>query len=81
MAHGIWVMIDKTTPIVVSYRIPIELGQVNNEHFPPDRIEAVTSICLKAKGLFDALCAKIAIKGRPAPPSPPPRPDHPKFSG
>ena len=81
MAHGVWVMIDNTTPIVVSYRIPIEPGQVNSEHFPLDRIEAVTSVCVKAKGLFDTLSAKIATEGRPAPPSSPPTPDDPEFSG
>jgi hypothetical protein len=80
MAHGVWVMIDNTTPIVVSYRIPIELGGVNSEHFPLDRIEAVTSVCVKAKGLFDTLCAKIATEGRPVPSSSP-RPDDPEFSG
>jgi len=81
MAHGVWVMIDNTTPIVVSYRIPIELGQVNSEHFPLDRIEAVTSVCVKVKGLFDTLCARVATEGRPAPPSPPPRSNDPEFSG
>ena len=70
MAHGVWVMID-AAPVVVSYRIPIELGQVNSEHFPLDRIEAVTSICVKMKGLFDRLCAKIATEGRPSPPPAP----------
>ena len=80
MAHGVWVMIDNTTPIVVSYRIPVELGQVNSEHFPLDRIEAVTSVCVKAKGLFDTLCAKIATEGQPTPASSPPRPDDPEFS-
>jgi len=34
MAHGVWMTIDLTTPIVVSYRIPIELGRINSEHFP-----------------------------------------------
>ncbi len=81
MAHGVWVMIDNTTPIVVSYRIPIELGQVNSEHFPLDRIEAIRSVCVKAKGLFDTLCAKIGTDGRPAPPLVPPRPDDPEFAG
>jgi hypothetical protein len=68
MAHGVWVMIDNVTPIVVSYRIPIEPGQVNSEHFPLDRIDAVTSICVKTKGLLDTLCATIATEGRPSPP-------------
>ena len=72
-------MIDGTTPIVVSYRIPIEPGHVNSEHFPVDRIEAVTSVCLKAKGLFDKMCATITTEGMPAPPSPPPRPNDPEF--
>jgi hypothetical protein len=75
MAHGAWVMIDEV-PVVVSYRIPCELGQVNSEHFPLDRIEAVTSICVKTKGLFDRLCAKIATEGRPSPPPAPPSPEH-----
>ena len=67
MAHGVWMKID-AAPVVVSYRIPIELGQVNSEHFTLARIESITSICVKAKGLFDRLCAKIAADGRPAPP-------------
>lgn len=78
MAHGVWMTIDLTKPIVVSYRIPIELGRINSEHFPLDRIEAVTRICVRAKGLFDTLCVKIATEGRPPPP-PPPTPDDPEF--
>ena len=74
MAHGVWVMIDEA-PVVVSYRIPIELGRVNSEHFPLERIEAVTSVCIKTKGLFDRLCAKIATEGRPSPPASP-SPEH-----
>jgi hypothetical protein len=73
MAHGVWVTIDEV-PFVVSYRIPIELGQVNSEHFPLERIDAVTSICVKMKVLFDRLCAKIATEGRPSPPPAPPSP-------
>jgi len=65
MAHGVWRMIDAQTPIVVSYRIPIELGRINSEHFPFERIEAVAFLCLKAKKLFDALCLRIAKEGRP----------------
>jgi len=80
MAHGIWRMIDGETPIVVSYRIPIEAGRINSEHFPLDRIEAVTSACLRAKKLFDALCARIATEGRPKPPVPAPTPNDPEFS-
>jgi len=80
MAHGVWMTIDLTTPIVVSYRIPIELGRINSEHFPLDRIEAVTRVCNKAKGLFDTLCAKIATDGRPELLSPP-TPDDPEFKG
>lgn len=74
MAHGVWVMMDEV-PVVVSYRIPIELGRVNSEPFPLERIAAVTSICVKARGLFDRLCAKIATEGRPSPPPAPPSPD------
>jgi hypothetical protein len=81
MAHGIWMTIDLKTPVVVSYRIPIELGGINSEHFPADRIEAVTRVCLKAKGLFDKLCAKIATEGRPLPPPIPPTPNDPEFTG
>jgi hypothetical protein len=81
MAHGVWMTIDLKTPIVVSYRIPIELGQINSEHFPADRIEAVTWVCLNAKGLFDKLCAKIATEGRPLPPPIPPTPNDPEFTG
>jgi hypothetical protein len=81
MAHGVWMTIDLKTPIVVSYRIPIELGQINSEHFPLDRIEAVTRVCIKAKGLFDTLCAKIATEGAPASPSPPSPRDGAEFKG
>ena len=81
MAHGVWMTIDLKTPIVVSYRIPIELGRINSEHFPLDPIEAVTRICIRAKGLFDTLCAHIATEGRPAPPPLPPTPDDPEFKG
>jgi hypothetical protein len=81
MAHGVWMTIDLKTPIVVSYRIPIERGRINSEHFPLDRIEAVTRVCINAKGLFDTLCAKIATEGRPAPPPLPPTPGDPEFKG
>jgi hypothetical protein len=81
MAHGVWMTIDTTTPIVVSYRIPIELGRINSEHFPLDRIEAVTRICISAKGLFDTLCTKIATEGRPPLPPLPSKPDDPEFRG
>jgi hypothetical protein len=81
MAHGVWMTIDLTTPIVVSYRIPIELGRINSEHFPLDRIEAVTRVCVKTKGLFDRLCMKIATEGRPPPPPLPPAPDETEFKG
>ena len=81
MAHGVWMTIDLKTPVVVSYRIPIELGRINSEHFPLDRIKAVTRVCVKAKGLFDTLCAKIACEGRPEPPPPPETPDDPEFRG
>jgi hypothetical protein len=74
MAHGVWVMIDGV-PCVVSYRIPVELGRANSEDFPLQRIEAVTSICIKTRGLFDILCAKIATEGRPSPPPAPPSPE------
>ena len=79
MAHGVWRMIDGTIPLVVSYRIPIELGRINSEHFPLDRIEAVASTCLKVKKLFDAMCVKIATDGRPAAPPPAQTPDDPEF--
>ena len=79
MAHGVWMTIDLTTPIVVSYRIPIELGRINSEHFPLDRIEAVTRVCVGAKRLFDTLCLKISTEGRPPPPPVPPTPDDPEF--
>jgi hypothetical protein len=79
MAHGVWMTIDLATPIVVSYRIPIELGWINSEHFPLDRIEAVTRVCVRAKDLFDTLCVKIGTEGRPPPPPLPPTPDDTKF--
>ena len=78
MAHGVWRMIDSTTPIIVSYRIPIELGRINSEHFPLERIEAVASLCLKAKKLFDAACLRIATEGRPT--ALPPTSDHPELN-
>jgi hypothetical protein len=80
MAHGVWMTIDLKTPIVVSYRIPIKLGRINSEHFPLDRIEAVTRVCTMAKRLFDTLCAKIAAEGRPTLPLPP-TPDAHEFKG
>jgi hypothetical protein len=71
--------IDLETPIVVSYQIPIELGRINSEHFPLDRIQAVTRVCTMAKRLFDTLCAKIATEGRPTPPPLPSTVDDPEF--
>ena len=79
MAHGVWRMIDGTTPIVVSYRIPIEPGRINSEHFPLDRIEAVSSVCLRVKGMFDLLSARIATEGRPEPLPLVPIPGDPEF--
>jgi len=81
MAHGVWQMIDKTTPVVVSYRIPIELGSVNSEHFPLDRIENVAMLSQRLSRFFDAMCARIAAsptKPTAQPPSPKPNlPEHP----
>lgn len=65
MAHGVWRMIDGTSPTVVSYRIPIEAGRINSEQFPLDKIEAITSVCRMAKARFDLLCQQIASQGRP----------------
>jgi hypothetical protein len=67
MAHGVWRMIDGNAPTVISYRIPIDSGRINSEHFPLDRIEAVTSVCRMAKARFDLLCRHIAAQGRPTP--------------
>ena len=79
MAHGVWMTTDLTTPIVFSYRIKIELSRINSEHFPLDRIEAVTWVCVRAKELFDTLCLKISTEGRPPPPPLPPTPEDPEF--
>ena len=75
MAHGVWRMIDGSTPIVISYRIPIETGQINSEEFSLERICEVESLCFKAKKLFDILSRRIAAEGRPKLPSSPDRPN------
>ena len=56
MAHGVWIMIDGDKPTVISYRIPIEPGQINSEHFPLERIDAVADTSRRIKKLFDAMC-------------------------
>jgi hypothetical protein len=79
MAHGVWRMIDGSTPIVISYRIPVEPGDINSESFPLDRIEAVTSMCLKVKKLFDAMSRNISDHGRPGAPTQAQTPNDPQF--
>jgi len=79
MAHGVWMTIDLTMPVVVSYRIPTEFGQINSEHFSLERIEAITRVCKKATQLFYTLCRKISSEGRPPPPPLHPRPNEPEF--
>lgn len=80
MAHGVWTMLDGTMPIVVSYRIPIEAGSINSEHFPIDRMNAITDTCWKLKTLFDAMAQKAQGQG-PSPtqgaPQRPIYPEHP----
>lgn len=61
IAHGVWRMIDKTRPIVISYRIPIETGRINSEEFPLDRIKAIAVTSMKIKRLFDAMSVQVGL--------------------
>jgi hypothetical protein len=64
-------MIDQTMPIVVSYRIPVEPGSVNSEHFPIARMIAMAKSCDGLRRRFDEMC--VVARSLPKKPSPPPQ--------
>jgi hypothetical protein len=79
MAHGIWSMIDGQTPVVASYRIPTEPGTVNSEHFPLERINAVSSTAGRVEAMFWALSTKLrSLPQKPSPPPPQPTTNYPE---
>ena len=80
VAHGVWSMIDRSMPIAVSYRIPVEPGSVNSEHFPISRMTTIADSCSRLRRRFDEMCA--IARSLPKTPSPKPptlKPNLPEF--
>lgn len=67
IVHGVWAMLDNSTPIAISHRISgSDIGHVLGEPFDIGRLQAVERQCYKVKKTFERLSARL-VEAAPPP--------------
>jgi len=55
IAHGMWIMVDGSTPTAVSFRPAIEDGRIISDAFPVERLVVIADKCAQATRVFARL--------------------------